>query len=206
MKPDMVVCYHGYNGFGLLYGAVPPRHALQPPPYVERPVKLFAQLEYNWKLARYKRRMARNPAPEFPTSVALLDTPYARAYEQLIEATRTNEVRLAIANFSMAVTTNSPREVIEFYRAAFPSVYWQMEANIVHSTVVHELATKHSQIIAVDMHPGLDGEHEKFVDLVHLTQAGRQQAADNVFTGIRKVLEEDLLKPAAGSAAQTVHP
>ena len=97
LKPDMVVCYHGYNGLHYLYGAVPPRHGQQPPPYVERPVKLFANLEYNLKMSRFKRSLAQKPRATWSASTPLLDTPYAKAYEHLIEATRTNAIRLAIA-------------------------------------------------------------------------------------------------------------
>ena len=199
LRPDMIVCYHGYNGFGFLHGAVPAHHTLLPPAYVERPVKLFAKIEYNVKLGRLKRRLAQNPLRESPTSVAPLSTPCAEAYECLIDAARTNGIRLAIANFAMAVTTNTPREVMEFYRGGFPSVYWSAEANAAHSELVQQLARKHPEIALIDMHPGLDGEHEKFIDIVHMTQVGRQQAAENVFVGIRSFLEQDL-KPATASS------
>jgi lysophospholipase L1-like esterase len=124
-----------------------------------------------------------------------METPYGKAYEQIIEAGKTNGVRLAIANFSMAVTTNSPREVIEFYRSAYPSIYWQMQANIAHSELVHQLAAKYPEVITIDMHTGLDGEYKKYLDLVHLTQDGREQAAENVFAAIKKFLEIDLGEP-----------
>jgi hypothetical protein len=44
----------------------------------------------------------------------------------------------------------------------------------------------------VDTHPHLDGEHEKFIDIIHLTGDGNRQLAENVFAGIRGVLEKDL--------------
>ncbi len=54
----------------------------------------------------------------------------------------------------------------------------------------------------MDTHPGLDGEHEKFIDLGHLTQEGRQQLAENIFAGIKEVLEKDL---AGDASAQLSH-
>ena len=62
--------------------------------------------------------------------------------------------------------------LLNFIGQAFPSVYWSVEANAVHADLTQQLAAKHPEIILVDMHPGLDGEHDKFVDLVHLTQPG----------------------------------
>jgi lysophospholipase L1-like esterase len=191
LKPDMLITYHGYNGFGLLRSGVAPRHNQPPPSYMERPVKLFAGIEYNLRLTRFKRNLA-DTSGLIDASIPLVETPYGKAYEQMIEAAKTNGIRLAIGNFSMAVTTNSPRDVIEFYRSAFPSIYWQMQANIAHSELVHQLAAKYPDVIPIDMHTGLDGEHEKFLDLVHLTQDGREQAAENVFAAIKKVLEVDL--------------
>jgi lysophospholipase L1-like esterase len=190
IHPDLLICYHGYNGFFLLHeGSL--HHPEQPPAFIERPVKLLANIEYNLKMAAFKRRMAHKSEKKF-SGESVLNTPYARAYEELIQAAGSNHVRLAIADFSMAVTPDSSTDVIEFYRAGFPAVFWEMQANRMHTDLVRELARKHPEIILVDMHPGLDGEHEKFVDLVHLTQDGRQQAAENAFAALKPVLEHDL--------------
>jgi hypothetical protein len=44
----------------------------------------------------------------------------------------------------------------------------------------------------VDTHPNLDGEHDKFIDLIHLTQQGRDRLAENIFTGIQDILQSEL--------------
>jgi len=41
----------------------------------------------------------------------------------------------------------------------------------------------------------LDGDPGKFIDLIHLTNDGRRQLAENIFTGIRATLERDLEGP-----------
>ncbi|MGO8677876.1 MAG: hypothetical protein ACLQVX_18660 [Limisphaerales bacterium] len=48
----------------------------------------------------------------------------------------------------------------------------------------------------MDTHPGLDGLHEKFIELVHFTEEGRQQMAETMFAAIRDILDEDLKPPA----------
>ena len=97
-----------------------------------------------------------------------------------------------LANFSLAVNRQSEPGVVEFYGATFPVVTWLIRANEVHTQLVRTLAQTHPEVCLVDTHPHLDGVHEKFVDLAHLTQAGRQQLAENIFAGIRSTLEADL--------------
>ena len=46
--------------------------------------------------------------------------------------------------------------------------------------------------LLVATRPNLDGAHEKFVDLVHLTQEGRQQLAETFFAGVKTVLDDHL--------------
>jgi len=53
-------------------------------------------------------------------------------------------------------------------------------------------AAEHPEVCFVDTHPHLDGDHEKFIDLIHFTGAGDRQLAENIFTAIRGVLEHDV--------------
>ena len=92
----------------------------------------------------------------------------------------------------MAVNNQSDPDVIEFYRSGFPLVKWQIEANRLHSALVLDIVRQNPDGWLVDTHPHLDGEHEKFIDLVHLTQEGRQQLAESIFAGIKPILEKDL--------------
>jgi lysophospholipase L1-like esterase len=190
VKPDLILSYHGINGFGFIDKAIPRPEVDPPPPYIERPFKLLADLEYRAKLAAYKRRTVPKSKPDHALIANPLDTPCAKAYEDLYQLTHTNGIRLALANFSMAVTPDSPTDVIEFYRSRFPSIYWQMRANIIHSRLIGELAEKHPDISFVDMQPHLNGFHDKFIDLIHMTQEGRQQAAENAFAGLTNILNQ----------------
>jgi hypothetical protein len=70
-----------------------------------------------------------------------------------------------------------------------------MPANNLHSLIVSQLAAENPDICLVDTHPHLDGEHEKFIDVIHLTGEGDRQLAENMFAGIRQTLEHDLAAP-----------
>ena len=192
LKPDLIISYHGYNGFTLINDALPPSLGPPPPVYRARPLKLLADVEQHFRTMAYERR-ARPRVPSHPAALANpMETEYARAYERLIKFARTNRIRLALANYSMSVNEQSDPAVIAFYRGAFGAAYQQMRANVAHSFIVRQLAMKHPEVCLVDTHPHLDGENDHFIDLVHLTESGREQLAENVFAGIRRVLEEDL--------------
>jgi len=192
MQPDMIISYHGLNGFRLLDSALPPLSGKPPPPYRQRPLKLLADCEYRLKLIRYRQRQSQRLMFHQPSLSQVMNSKYAQSYRELIELTRTNGVRLVLGNFSMAVNPRSDPDVIGFYQATFPAVYALMRANLAHSSMVQELARQHPEVCLVDTHPGLDGAHEKFIDLAHLTQEGRQQLAENIFAAVSQVLEDDL--------------
>jgi hypothetical protein len=116
----------------------------------------------------------------------------AKACRQLIEVTRANGIRLVLANFSMAVNKESHSDVVEFYRQGFPHVRRDITANAIHSIILKELEAQFPEISFIDTHPNLDGRHELFLDLVHLTQSGDQQLAENIFQGILPALEREL--------------
>ncbi|MDB6022297.1 MAG: hypothetical protein JWQ04_2154 [Pedosphaera sp.] len=192
VKPDMIISYHGYNGFKFIDGALPPAHGKAPPVYHDRPLKLLGDLEYGVKLMRYKKRLVASIAPAPPGIAPPMETRYARDYRELSQVARTNGIRLVVANYSMAVNGGSDHRLTEFFRRAYPQVYAQIRANAVHSAIVRQLAAENPEICLIDTHQHLDGEHDKFIDLVHLTQPGRQQIAETIFAGIKKILEQDL--------------
>jgi len=143
-----------------------------------RPLKLLADFEHHLRMSLYRR----SHAPSlFPVSFNnLADTDYARAYEQLIQCAATNHVRLVVGNFSMAVNERSDADVIEFYRAGFPSVHWDIRANMAHSLLVGQAAGLHPEVCLVDTHPSLDGEHEAGPHAVAIHQH-RARSANAVF-------------------------
>ena len=192
LKPDMIISYHGYNGFNWLDPALPSVSGRRLPTYERRPLKLLADCEYRLKLIRYKQSQAKQrPVTRNPRS-GLMDTQYARLYERLVQVCQAHGVDLVLANFSMAVNEQSDPEVVGFYQAGFPSVQSQIRANQLHSLIIEQLGLKHPDIHTVDTHPGLDGEYDKFIDLVHFTQEGREQLAQTIFSGIEPLLETEL--------------
>ena len=194
LEPDMIVSYHGYNGFSLLRGAVPQPAGGTPPVYTRRPSTLLAKLEFRVESMRYERQAPADPRPGPASRAALLQTDYADDYRELIQKARQRGIRLVLCTFSMAVDRRSAREEVEFYRPGFPSVYWQIGANEAHSELVRELARDQADLGLVETGAGLDGHHEHYIDLVHLTQAGRRRLAENIFEGIRELLADELAK------------
>jgi len=201
LRPDMIISYHGYNGFPLLDESLPVVYGQAPPVYQPRPLRLLAKCEYRLKMLAYRRRHTARPGPSPQPSSDLMATKYAGAYGELVRIAHTNSARLVLATFSMAANAQSDPEVINFYRAGFPWVKWQIDANDLHSRLVREIARQNPTVSLVDTQPGLDGAHERFADLVHLTQEGRRQLAETVFAGIKPVLEADFSRlNAAGPA------
>ena len=193
LKPDMIVSYHGFNGFHWWYGSISPPNGPALPRQQERPIQLLANAEYGLQMFLYKRRLGRKGASDSPPSPnPSLEGVYADLYRQLIKAARTNGIKLVLGTFSMAANSRSDPEIVAFYRSAFGFVHQQISANELHSALVHKLAQDHPEVLFVDTRPKLDGEHEKFIDLIHLTQEGRQQLAENFFEGLRDVLSQEL--------------
>jgi hypothetical protein len=155
---------------------------------------LLADAEYRLKLMRFQHRQPPKCVPNRSTLRDPLDTTYAQLYRQLIQITQTNHIRLALANFSMAANERSDPAVVEFYQSGYPLAPWQIQANAVHSIIVQTIAGQHPEVCFVDTHPHLDGEHDKFIDLVHFAPAGDEQLAETFFTALRPILEPDLLR------------
>jgi hypothetical protein len=82
-----------------------------------------------------------------------------------------------------------------FYRSGWPSVQWQIRANQAHTILVRELTTQYPDVTFVDTQPGLDGEYEQFIDLIHFTREGDQQLAERFFKAITKIVAENGMAP-----------
>jgi len=192
LKPDLIISYHGYNGLAWLLPSLPPIYEKHVPVFKFRPVRLLAECEYTVKLGLFKRRFAGKPIYEMPSQAKLLNSPFAQAYRELIELGRTNHVKTVIGNYSMAVNPGSDPKVIEFYRQAFPAVYWVIRANLLHTALLDDLATKGLEFTLVNTHPNLDGVHENFIDLVHFAPDGERRLAETFFQAIEPVLQAAL--------------
>ncbi len=136
LRPDMIISYHGANGFRWVRDSLPSRFYDTPPEYRRRPLKLLGDCEYRLRVLFFKRRVLAQHTPSAIRVIDPLKTPYAEHYRHFIEAVQTNRIRLVLANFSMAVNGRSDRDVVAFYRPGYPSAYWQIRANEVHSRIV----------------------------------------------------------------------
>jgi lysophospholipase L1-like esterase len=196
LQPDMIISYHGANGFHMVDSSVLPPLGPAPPVYQERPVELAAEAEHRVRMLLFRYHARRRDVSAVPPGARPMATLYAAAYRELIQCARTNGIRLALANFSMAVNQASDPKVIDFYRGGGTrAAYGFMRANAVHSLIVSQLAAEHPEVCFIDTHPHLDGEHEKFIDLIHFTGEGDRQLATNIFNGIRGILQQDLAPP-----------
>jgi hypothetical protein len=169
-------------------------------------LKLLADAEHGLKIRHYKKGLVSALQRKPLQPIDPMNSAYARAYLTLIEAARINNIRLAIANFSLAVNSKSDEDVAEFYRPGFPAVHWQVQANVLHAAMVRQLTQENPALLFVDTQPNLDGFHEKFVDLVHINQEGRQDIAEAFYAGIEKTVRECLATRAATSAESNSRP
>ena len=58
LQTDMIISYHGCNGFRLLDGALPPVSGKIPPVYRKRPLELLAGAEHRLKILYYRQHQS----------------------------------------------------------------------------------------------------------------------------------------------------
>lgn len=188
LEPDLLISYHGYNGFpfflheidGLAFSS---RSALRFRP--SRILEVAERYLYNRSLLA-----AQPPLSLDADDQVLLRTGYAELYRRLAEVGRQHGALVALATFDMAVNPKSPEEVIHFFEGAYPDARSRIVANRLHSRIV-ELVAHRSGALAIDTSHDLDGAYQDlYVDLVHFTQAGRDQLAENVLEGLTPTLTE----------------
>jgi lysophospholipase L1-like esterase len=190
LEPDLLVVYHGYNGFWMLMPEVAPAlvAGARVPRLVARPSWVLANAEHGFRCAAFRSALTR---PVVASGHGATASSGASAWQEILTLCAAKGVRVALCSFSMAVRADSPPEVIEFYRAGFPQVEAQLAANALQTSLLRGLATADGQVTFVDSGKELDGAYaDAFVDLVHFTQAGRDRLARNIGEGIRRMLPD----------------
>jgi lysophospholipase L1-like esterase len=195
LRPDLVVSYHGYNGFPLLREAIPPVAGGLTPAYRKRPLVLLAQFEYRLRQLKRQHRPSPEPSPQLAGTRPLLETSYADRYQDLIRLTDMLGAQLVLCTFAMAVDRQSADQVVDFYRSGFPAVRWQIAANEAHSKLLRKLQSEHPQVLLIDIGSVLNGRHDHYIDLVHLTQEGRERIAETLFDRLSPLLRAELAEP-----------
>jgi len=187
LRPDLLVSYHGYNGFHWFFAAVPGLPFQPVPRILPRPSHLLERAEKSLRFRALRRSYGSGPDPS-ALDADVSRTAYAEHYRTLVRLARVSRVPLVLASFNMAVNAHSPDDVVEFYGESFPEVRSAIVANRLHTRLLREIA-RPPAVHFLDTAPGLDGEyHEHFIDLVHFTQPGRERLAGNVLDGIRGIL------------------
>ncbi len=192
LQPDMIISYHGFNGFSFIIDSLESMKAKDVPIFdPARPSRLLALVEYRFNILIFKMRYFNENINKDGLQIdddQLLNTPYAELYRELIDIAQTNGIPLVLCSFNMAVNQNSPEDVIQFYKAGFPRVRVQILANALHNRMLKLLSDKEHFIFA-DTSSQLDGEYtDKYIDLVHFTQKGRNQLARNIYHSIKQPL------------------
>ncbi len=118
-------------------------------PFIQdRPIKLAADAEHRVRMLLFQYRAGRRAVSAARPGGRPLETHYAAAYRQLIQCAHTNGIRLALANFSMAVNLASDPKVIDFYRGGGTrAAYGLMRANAVHSLILSQLAAENPDVL-----------------------------------------------------------
>jgi hypothetical protein len=194
LHPDMIISYHGLNGFGMLQTSLP--DLKNSPDYIERPLKVLADCEFRVRRWWFKRGQSTKLDRTSPSFVNPFSTKYARAYRQLIHIAHNNGICLVLGTYSMAVNALSQQEVIAFYGQQHPHLDWQIRANATHTVLLRQLAQRYPEVCLVDTQPGLDGARDQFIDVVHLSREGDWQLAETFFSGTSNLLQQ-ALRPAS---------
>jgi lysophospholipase L1-like esterase len=194
LDPDLIVSYHGYNGFPYLIREIPSIRVGATPAAPARPSELLRRVERRLRgfLFRRRYRAARDvDLAAIETDLHL--TRYAELYRELVFDARGAGVDLVLATFNLAVDRSSPEEVIEFYELMFPDIRARMLANRLHTRLVREIGSAYD-VPVIDTSPDLDGAYRSaYIDPMHFTQEGRDRLAHHILDGIR-----DLLASGAG--------
>ncbi len=185
LKPDLLLSYHGYNGFDWFFFGLDSVNAIAPPLLPERPSWILGGLERTVLLSSFRSRYNKQREGADPLAgVALLNNPYGRLYQRLIQVSRAHDTKVVISTFNMAVNGESPEEVVRFYEFTVPDVRMRIRANELHNRMVLSLSDRPG-VQVIDTGPGVDGAYlDGYVDLAHMTQQGRERFAESLLAGL----------------------
>jgi lysophospholipase L1-like esterase len=191
LAPDLVISYHSYNSLALLDERLAAPKALPPPERAARASALLGAVEFRWRLRQFIQ--TRQQLESFtPTEAEMRASPLATAYGELIALGRVHRFAVALATASLAITPDSPEEVIEFYDRVFINTRRSLAAAAAHNRLLASIA-RESGTTLIDTTGGLAGEWDAdlFIDLVHFTQKGTDVFAERVFDGTAPLLTGD---------------
>lgn len=188
LEPDLLLTYHGFNGFSQLFGPLPGLRFVTPADLPQRPSRLLGRIERILRLREIRLAQPNASHDAELDGPRLLRTGYAREYRELVEASEARGIGVALGSFNLAVDANSPEQVIRFYEGIASDARSAIVANRLHTRTVKATAGR-SGAAFIDTSAGLDGAYAAaYVDLVHFTQRGRETLAANFASGLRRLL------------------
>ena len=143
LKPDLILSTHGMNGFlpfGLRRVPEPSEPGVRPraSALIGRAVLTIERAAHDW---RDRNSAQAQPVALAPMSDAeLMRSRYADDYRKLIALARESGADIALADSTMAVNEQSPREVKDFYGAVFKPIDDIIAANAAHNRMVKLIA------------------------------------------------------------------
>jgi peptidoglycan/LPS O-acetylase OafA/YrhL/lysophospholipase L1-like esterase len=194
LKPDLIVSTHGMNGFypfGLRRVPEPSEPGVRPrgSALIGRAVLTIERAAHDWRDRNSAQAGAAALAPM--SDAELMRTRYAEEYRKLIALTREGGADIALADSTMAVNEQSPREVKDFYGAVFKPIDDIIAANEAHNRLVKLIAHEEGAPL-IDMAAGVDGvwDADLYLDIVHFTEAGNERVANLMFRALLPILAE----------------
>ena len=198
LDPDMIISYHGWNGFEKflpeLYIGF--SHRKDPVPRA-RPSVLLEQLENKLRVeianliyrgeSRYKCKFKTNFSKRQLDGA--ISSKYSFLYGRLMEIVP-KTTKVVLVDFNMAIDESSSAEAANFYLQGFPTACISVGANKLHSSILRHHSESADNFFHVDAGDGLNGNYEGdiFVDMVHFTDAGRDVIASNLVYPIYEIL------------------
>ena len=192
LKPDLIVSTHGMNGFlpfGLRRVPEPNEPGVRPraSALIGRAVLTIERAAHDWR----DRNSAQASAAALPpmSDAELMRSRYADDYRKLIALARGGGADIALADATMAVNEQSPREVKDFYGAVFKPIDDIIAANEAHNRMVKLIAREEGAPL-IDMAAGVDGQWDDdlYLDIVHFTERGNERVAGLMFRALLPIL------------------
>jgi len=190
-RADLIVIYHGPDGFAELTEAVPETRFEPPSVAKPRASRAIAALERDLERRSTARRW-RRAREALPAASDLRETDYASKYRRILVKSRARGVAVALATFNLAVELDSPEAAIRFYEGAVPRVREWILANRLHDQLVRQMAVSYAAR-SIDTSANLAGAYDDdaWIGPTHPSQLGRERLATNVLEGLRDLLERE---------------
>lgn len=197
LRPDLLLVYPGLDA---LAGLEPSQQALPTATRVERASRWLSALEEPLRDRRDERRL-RAALAMVPKPDALRHSAPARRYRRLLVAARERGVDVALVPIALAVDADSPQPALRFQESVWPEARRLLVANRIHATLLPVLGVAYRAEV-LDIGDDVDGAwQDGFLDLVDLTQAGRERLARHVARGLGPLLARGAGCAPRGAAA-----